>query len=168
MTLAIHKKDAQSVLTPPPPGNCKLSKMITKILAVSEAVHALLHIKVLFGVGTLYTVEELDRKRNYFILDMLSVATSCITVLYTSTLTFDQTMFITAISILHIMLHIFYVAQWTLKNSFFIQSIKEWSAESQLSRRIAKHGLMMFIYNTTGTIFDIYAHIILCKVLWEI
>src|SRR6476659_7606863 len=113
-------------------------RILTKGCAFMEGTHALLHLQVLCGVGKLYSVKELDAKRDYFVLDMLSVLFSFGT-LYMSGAE-NITKSLTGLVIAHALLHSFYIAQWTLDNSFFIRSIKEWSAEKSHLNRMQKDG----------------------------
>lgn len=123
-------------------------------LAAMEALHSLLHCQVLFAMGKLYSVTELEKKRDYFILDMFTVMLSCLYLTYIGCAT--PTTYILAT--MHNVLHFYYITNWTMKENFFIVSIREWSAESDLSKRIEKNGKPLFLYNTMGTIFDIYVH----------
>lgn len=130
--------------------------MILKyILALTETAHALLHCKVLFSIGQLYTVQELEKKRNYFIWDMSTVILSATYLLISRNITMT-TMVLTG---LHNLLHMYYIMNWSMKENFFIVSIREWSAEKDLNERMVKNGKPMFLYNTLGTIFDIYVHV---------
>lgn len=128
---------------------------LARLLALSEAAHAILHGKVLLSIGTLYTVEELEKKRDYFVWDLASVATSCLYLIFLNRVN-CTTMILTG---LHNLLHMYYIINWTRKKNSFIVSIREWSAEADIHKRMQKGGKPMFIYNTLGTLFDMTVHL---------
>lgn len=141
---------------------------LTAAFVAIEALHALLHIKVLFAIGQLYTVEDLERKRDYFVADLLSVVTSYVLLLASNNATTNQIVYLGFLAFAHAALHSFYIYNWTMKNSFFIRSIMEWSAEKSHINRIRNDGGYMFAYNTIGTIFDIYVHYVFSTTLYKV
>lgn len=140
--------------------------MLTVVFAIMEALHAVLHIKVLFAIGKLYSVEDLEKKRDYFVMDMMSVIASYSIIILNPNVENSDKMKLGLFALSHVTLHAFYITRWTMKNSFFVRSIMDWACEKDHLKRIAKDGKMLFAYNTIGTMFDIYVHYLLCKTLY--
>ncbi|KAI8826025.1 uncharacterized protein EV422DRAFT_515046 [Fimicolochytrium jonesii] len=105
---------------------------IALTLALSEATHAILHIKVLFGLGTQYTAKELESRRYYFISDLFSALLAFIVIK-------DQglapsSMWENVLAMLeagHFLLHLVYITLWDSDCSL-VKRIREWSAEPSL------------------------------------
>ncbi len=125
--------------------------LLSKILCFTEFFHILSHGKVLLSFGKQYTTTEYRQKRIYFVFDALSVVTAFFFTNMTVKLFF--------LTFLHFLLHLFYILKWNDVNSFFVNSIIEWSAETNHEERRIKHGSPMYLYNTLGTLFDIFVHI---------
>lgn len=120
------------------------------LLVLAELSHLVLHGKVLLSVGQLYSVEDYKQKRYYFVLDALTVI---LAYMYT-----NMSSMYTTLMLGHFLLHSFYILNWNNVNSFFVNSIVEWSAEKNHKERMYKHGSPMYLYNTFGTMFDMYVH----------
>jgi hypothetical protein len=87
---------------------------------------------------------------------MLTVIASYLYLLLTSG---HAAIWLSLLSFIHFFLHLFYIIHWNDKQNNVIISIREWSAENKHCKRVKKNGIGMFIYNTLGTLFDIYVHL---------
>jgi hypothetical protein len=138
-------------------------------LSLAESVHAILHVKVFLGVGKLYTVAELESKRLYFFMDLFTVLCSYYAILVEkSDISLGDYRLLTFFTTIHFLLHAFYVAQWSVPDSYFVASIIQWSAEKSHLNRMKLDGSIMYLYNTLGTLFDITTHMLLATYLYDI
>ena len=133
-------------------------------VVIFESYHAMLHIKVLLGIGKSYNLES---KRDYFILDAATVAYSYIILVFQSMLLVERKLQMTSLFLGHLFLHMYYISRWTVENEFFVQSIIQWSTERNQYQRIKQNGVSVFLWNTIGTMFDIYVHLYMASLAWS-
>lgn len=137
-----------------------MSNVVSMTLMIAEFIHIILHFQVLAGIGKLHTVNDLEKRRDYFILDMGTVLASCICILVRHFAVQTADIFlVTMLTSLHAGLHMFYIVKWTMGNDFFIRSIRQYSAEPRHKKRMVRDGYAMYAFNTIGTTFDIAVHL---------
>lgn len=140
-----------------------IMNVLAYLLMLSELVHVILHTQVLLGFGKLYTVDELEKKRGYFILDM---GTTLLSFFYITSKDFSCLCLFLTLG--HAVLHLYYIAKWTMHESFFSSSIREYSAQPNHGKRMRKDGFVMYAWNTIGTAFDIYVHLFMLQTVYAI
>lgn len=133
-------------------------KLLRLLLIFCEVTHIYFHLKVLLGIGGQYSKPEYLQKRMYFVYDAF-------TPLMAYFIFIPVQKYYTLIVACHLFLHLFYIIQWTNKDSFFVNSIIDWSVERRQSERLTRNGYLMYAYNTIGTIFDIVTHVVIVQSL---
>lgn len=132
-------------------------------LAALELLHALSHLQVLCGIGKLYTVNELLEKRWYFIFDAVTVLVSYVALFIIPAETVIQhrvnKQLTLVLAISHFVLHAYFIIFWYDPTAYFVNAIREWSAESVINNRVLQKGKLTYMINTLGTAFDIFVHI---------
>lgn len=141
-------------------------RSLDNCLCFLELFHALSHTQVLFGLGPLYSKDDLRSRQWYFISDAVTAFVSCCLLVKSRKYrSLEPILAMTAV--LHFVLHAFYVINWYNQKSFAVQSILDWSSEADLRRRVDQHGMTMFLFNFTGTLFDVCVHYFLTSMLFH-
>ncbi len=137
-----------------------------------ELFHAMLHTQVLLGIAKVYTVEELRNNERYFIFDAVTVVSSAIFLLMmnnrrgTSHKNIQlRRLLVFANMILHLTLHAYFILNWRNDQAFWVNAIREWSAEKLFRNRMLRHGAGVGTINWFGTCFDIFAHFFMASQL---
>lgn len=143
-----------------------LYRFLLVLSIVCELTHLLLHTKVFLGVGKPYSVLELERKRTYFVADATSVLVSFLWMVWGDALTWTDKLYLYLITMVHCSLHLYYITRWNRNDAPSVIAIRQWSAEKSWKRRIECNGWTIMLYNTVGTLFDIYVHWIMVHALY--
>lgn len=146
--------------------NILKNDILTALLCTLELLHALSHTQVLLGLGPLFSKEVLRSRLWYFISDAVTALTSCCLLIHSRKYrSFEPILAMTAV--LHFALHLYYILNWYNTKSSYAQSILDWSSEPYFRRRVTHDGMTMFLFNFTGTLFDVCAHFLLASLLFH-
>ena len=137
-----------------------------------ELFHATLHLQVLFGLSTHYTVEGLKNNGSYFMFDAATVVSSCIFILITmnrrrrsqKNMQLRRWLIFTNM-LMHFALHMYFIVNWQSNDIFWVNAIRDWSSETFFHARHIKHGKAVGALNFMGTSFDIFVHLFMVSQL---